>query len=100
MTGIAGQIVSWEVPATVSLVTLRDALTAAGLDPSLASDMQLQHALRRAQRDMREGRVIRQLRREGDSIYFQFTAEHLTSTEATYDKEAHLSHNLITGDVN
>jgi hypothetical protein len=71
----------------------------AQLDEKLAADMLPQNALRRALGDMKDGRVIRQLRREGDSIYFQFTAEHLGKYEAKYDKEAELVLNVVTTTV-
>lgn len=97
--GQLGTIVSWRVPSTVSLGDLRQALVSAGLDPTLAGDMAPRNALRRALRDMKEGRVIRQLRREGDKLWFQFTAEHLSKYEASYDKEAELSLDVSTSDV-
>lgn len=95
--GQLGQVVSWQVPSEVTLSDLRSALSRAGLDAALAGDMLSQNALRRALRDMKAGRVIRQLRREGDVIYFQFTREHLAKFEATYNKEAELSLNVETG---
>lgn len=96
-SGQLGQIVSWQVPKEVSISDLRDALRAADLDPGMAADMAPQNALKRAFAQMKEGRIIRQLRRDGDEIWFQFTAEHLDDKEVTYDKEAELSLDVSTG---
>lgn len=98
-TGQLGTIVSWRVPKEVTIAELRDGLKTAGIDPAMAADMNPQNALKRALREMKEGRVIRQLRREGDLVWFQFTQEHLGKTEVTYNKEAELSLNTETGAV-
>lgn len=87
-TGQLGWVVSWSVPKEVSLSGLRDALRLANLDTELAGDMTTQNALRRALRDMNESRVIRKLRNEGDSVYFQITHEDREETGINYWKEA------------
>lgn len=97
--GQLGTIVSWRVPSMVSLSALRDALVDAELSADLAGDMQTRNALKRGMRDMKQGRVIRQLRVEGELLYFQFTAEHFDELEITYDKEAELTLNLQTGEI-
>lgn len=97
--GQLGTIVTWRVPSSVSLGKLREALTASGLGETLAGDMLPRNALSRALREMKEGRVIRTLRREGDLLYFQFTAEHFDETEITYSKEAELTLNMETGAI-
>lgn len=97
--GQLGWIVSWSVPKEITLEKLRDSLTAAGLDPALALDMRNEHALRRALRDMNDHRVIRKLRREGTSVYFQFTHEYLTEHRAEYVREAELCLDTVTGNI-
>lgn len=97
--GQLGQIVSWEVPSEVSLPKLRSALAKAGLGQELAADMAPRNALSRALREMKAGRVIRKLRVEGDVLWFQFTAEHLSQREVTYNKEAELALNMQTSRV-
>lgn len=97
--GQLGWIVSWKVPAQISLEHLYQALTAAGLDLALAGDMRNEHALRRALRDMNESRVIRKLRREEGHVYFQFTHEFLGEREIHYNREAELCLNTETGVV-
>ncbi len=98
--GQLGTIVSWRVPNQVALDVLRTALRDAGLDETLAGDMRPQNALRRALGEMKAGRVIRKLRRDGDELYFQLTKEHLDSQEITYNKEAEVHLNCDTGAVN
>lgn len=96
-TGQLGHIVSWRVPQEVSLQTLRDALTAAKLDPALAADMEPRNALARALRDMSDGRVIRRLKREGDRLNFQFTREYLETNTYHYDFETTVTLDLPSG---
>jgi len=97
--GQLGTIVSWRVPKEVPIQSLRDALRTAGLDEALAGDMEPRNALRRALRDMKEGRVIRKLRQDGDCLYFQFTREFLDEREIRYAKEAELCLHEPTGVV-
>jgi hypothetical protein len=98
-SGQLGTIVTWRVPSSVSLGKLRQALTDSGLGETLAADMHPRHALSRAFREMKERRIIRPLRREGDLLYFQFTAEYFDESEITYSKEAELTLNLETAAV-
>lgn len=86
--GQLGWIVSWKVPSEVPLSALRDALRTAGMDTDLAGDMSTQNALRRALRDMNESRVIRKLRHDGDTVFFQITHEEKTDTKIEYWREA------------
>lgn len=95
--GQLGTIVSWRVPQEVSYDLLQNALISAGLDPELASELAPAHALRRALREMKQGRVIRKLRREDNLLFFQFTREHLDEREIQYEKEAELSLDVHTG---
>jgi hypothetical protein len=95
-SGQLGTIVTWRVPSSVGLTQLRESLQKTGLGETLAADMHPRHALSRALREMKEGRVIRTLRREGDLLYFQFTTEHFDAAEITYTKEAELTLNLET----
>lgn len=97
--GQLGTIVSWRVPKEVPIQALRDSLRSAGLDEALAGDMEPRNALRRALRDMKEGRVIRKLRQDGDCLYFQFTREFLDEREITYVKETELCLDEPTGAV-
>lgn len=95
--GQLGQIVTWRVPAQVSLADLRAALTAAGLDPDLAGDLHPQHVLSRALRDMRTGRVIAKLQRvDDDHVRFQITRQHVDAAGATYQREALVQLNIHT----
>jgi hypothetical protein len=46
---------------------------------------------------MRHERIIRQFKRDGDSLVFQFTREHLNSLQIEYSREAMLTLDLTTG---
>lgn len=94
-----GVIVSWKAPTEVSFHNLRDAITNAGLDASLARDMLPRHAFSRAATEMSEARIIKKVEESKDRLVFQFTKEYLHSGEWQYAKEAVLSLNKKTGDV-
>ena len=70
-SGQLGCIVSWEVPTTVRLNTLRAALTMAGLDQALAGELAPRHALGRALKHMEGERIIRRLRKTEFGLTFQ-----------------------------
>jgi hypothetical protein len=61
--------------------------------------MKPEQACRRALRDMSESRVIRKLRREGDTVFFQMTHETITESAATYSREAEVALDCTTGKV-
>lgn len=95
--GQLGQIVTWRVPSKVSLDDLRNALTAAALDPDLAGDLHPQHVLSRALRDMKAGRVIAKLQRiDDDHVRFQITRQHVDGAGASYQREAMVQMNINT----
>lgn len=95
--GQLGQIVTWRVPSKVSLDDLRNALTAAALDPDLAGDLHPQHVLSRALRDMKQGRVIAKLQRiDDDHVRFQITRQHVDGAGASYQREAMVQMNINT----
>lgn len=96
-TGQLGTIVSWRVPSNVAFTVLQESLKAAGFDTELATELQPAHVLSRALNEMRKGRVIRKLRREGDNLLFQFTKEYLEAEEIIYEREAELSLEVTTG---
>lgn len=95
--GILGTIITWRVPTNVKFKLLKRGLRKSGLDEGLVRDLAPYHALTRALNDMRKGRVIRKLRREGPEYVFQLTREHLDEKEATYEKEAILRLDASTG---
>jgi len=97
--GQLGTVVSWRVPNEVDVRTLQKAMFLAGIDPALFGDLAPRNALSRAFHDMREGRVIRKLRQDGDFLYFQFTREYLDAHEITYERETELCLNVKTGSV-
>jgi hypothetical protein len=95
--GQLGQIVTWRVPAQVSIDTLRAAITAAGLDSDMAGDLHPQHVLSRALRDMKAGRVIAKLQRiDDDHVRFQITRQHVDAAGASYQREAMVTMNTTT----
>jgi hypothetical protein len=96
-TGTLGTIVSWRVPSNVSFDLLQNSLLEAGFDQELAQELQPAHALSRALRDMRTGRVIRKLRRDDRKLLFQFTREYLDEKEIFYEREAEMSLDIDTG---
>lgn len=98
-SGQLGWVVSWRVPATVPLDTLRKAIKSAGIPADLLGELHNEQALRRALREMSDSRVIRKLRREGDKVYFQVTRETLTASEASYERECEVALDVTTGIV-
>lgn len=95
--GILGTIVTWRVPRQVDLHTLRQSVSDAGIDGELVADMAPRNAVRRALRELRQGRVIRALRQDEDRIYFQLTAEIQGEYEIEYHRECEVACDLETG---
>lgn len=87
LKGNLGEIVSWTSPRHVHINDLRSAMRLAGIDEEMAKDMAPSNAFRRAIHKLEENRVIRQTLNEKDSVYFQFTSEHLSNGEFHYAKE-------------
>lgn len=101
MDGQLGQIVTWKVPAMVTLTALRDALTAANLDEELARDLHPRHIFTRALREMKAGRVICRLQCDDaeNRVSFQLTRQDAGITEVVYDREAQVNMDLHTGTI-
>lgn len=95
-----GRVVSWRVPKTISITNLRLALEAAGFSPDLAIDMSKSHAIKRALRDMSDGRVIKQLIHvDKDSVSFQVTQEIIGEDNVIYTPEAKVTLDTKSGEV-
>jgi hypothetical protein len=97
--GQLGYIVSWRVPAEISVSDLRTALAAAGLPEALACDMALRNALSRALRNMSKNRVIRKLQQHGDLLTFQMNQEQKQGNHIEFPHEADVTLNLQTGEI-
>ena len=98
--GQLGQIVSWRVPTSVSVDTLRAALGAARLDPELAGDLHPRYVLARALRDMKSGRVICRLKQiDENTVSFQLTLQQAGATQVDYKREAVVTLDLHSGVV-
>ena len=98
--GQLGQIVTWRVPAQVTLTDLRAALAAAHLDEELARDLHPRHVFSRALRDMKAGRVICRLQGSTeDHVSFQITRQDAGLTEVVYERDAQVDMDLHTGAV-
>ncbi|MCP4507209.1 MAG: hypothetical protein GY826_12580 [Fuerstiella sp.] len=99
LSGNIGEIVSWTSPKSVSIDDLRDAMIKAAIDTDMAKDMAPSNAFRRAIHKLEDNRVIRQTKNEKESVYFQFTAEHLSGGEFHYSKECEVRLDKKTGRV-
>lgn len=75
------------------------ALEDAGLDPKVSRELLPRHAFARAARKLSEERVIKVFKQDETDITFQFTREHLNSSQWEYRKEAFVVLNKMTGDV-
>lgn len=99
---IHGELVSWEWAesgATFGFSDVRDALTAAGLNPDVARAMLPQNAFARAARKLAERRIIRRVGEDQTTIRFQFTAEELAGDRFEYALETILSLDKTTGAI-
>lgn len=89
-----GHIITWRVPARVSLDSLRAAMSEAGIPEALAGDLHPRHALARALREMAQGqpRIVRRLPADDqDRPRMQLTREYLSGVGLAYERESVLT---------
>jgi hypothetical protein len=73
-TDLLGEIVTWDMQSNeVALTRVLDSLHDAGLGMEWAKDLRVRTAFTRAVKELREGRTIDQVTRDGDIIRFQLT---------------------------
>jgi hypothetical protein len=91
MPAHVGFIVSWKVPESVDVITLRDGLRAAGLDPDLAPDLKPASVVSRASSylaKVRSGTAAKFLSRPVGYALRQITLEQHVGDDLTYTREA------------
>ena len=99
-TQLLGEIITWTCAgATVQYHDLITALTAAGLDTSVARELAPRHAFTRACRKLSDQRIIRPVAEDDATITFQFTAETRHSDRIDYELETMLTLDKKTGTV-
>lgn len=89
-----GHIITWRVPARVSLDSLRAAMTEAGIPEDLAGDLHPRHALARALHELAQGqpRIVRRLPPDQQGRpRMQLTREYLSGVGLEYKRECVLT---------
>ncbi len=98
---LLGEIITWDLDAntTVTYGALEQALKDADLDSKVARELLPRYAFARAARKMTEERIIRCVGEAQGKLAFQFTKEHLDSSDERfhYDFEATLFLEKDTG---
>jgi hypothetical protein len=98
-----GEVVAWELLAKVRVahMDLAAALSAAGVDPSAARDLNTRHAFVRACRQMAQDKIITNVFEDRAEITFQLNVRHTVarSRRADFDSEATVSLDKATGTV-
>jgi hypothetical protein len=97
-----GEIVTWDAnEVDVTYQEVKDALSAAGLDPDIARRVCPSNGLRRAVHKLSEGRIIREVDQDSKSLRMQFTAEARDAEEVrlNYSMEAVVTIDKKTGDI-
>lgn len=94
-----GEIITWNVKAktTHTHTDVVAALSAAGLDVSVAREFLPRNAFARACRKLADERVIDVVKDEAARVVFQFTRKHLDKSEWQYSKEFDVSLDKQTG---
>lgn len=97
---LAGHVITWSAgEGEKTFAFVRATMKDNGLDEGLLRERQAAHAFSRACRKLSEARIIRELRRDKDSIWFQFTKESQEKDRWEYSYEATLKLNKTTGKV-
>lgn len=98
---LLGEIITWTVKPSrqLSLLDLKAALGAAGLDQDVARDLLPRNAFARAARQMAERRIIRRIGEAEAEILFQFTAEQMEIDRFAYAIETVLVLDKVTGEI-
>jgi hypothetical protein len=98
-----GEVVAWELPVKVRVAhpDLAAALSAAGLDPQAARELNRRHAFVRACRQMAQDRIITNVFEDTAEITFQLNVLHTDarSRRADFDFEATVTLCKATGAV-
>lgn len=83
----------------IGYTKVKEALTAAGLDPDAAKEILPKSAFARACRQMEEERQIDVFHEEEGTITFQFTKKELAKTEWKFNKECFLTLDKTSGQI-
>lgn len=95
-----GFIISWNLPAVISLADLRAGLTQAGLDPDLAPDLRPASLVARSASFIAKttsGKDVKKLARKVAHTTRQITREDATTGALTYTREAGIEYDDATG---
>lgn len=95
-----GFIISWNLPAVISLADLRAGLTQAGLDPDLAPDLRPASLVARSASFVAKttsGKDHKKLARKLDHTTRQITREDATPGSLTYTREAGIAYDDAAG---
>lgn len=99
-TRLLGEVITWSCSGlSVPHVALVEALTASGLDPSVARELAPRHAFARACRRLSDRRIIRLVAEDATTLTFQFTAESRADDRFEYVLETLLKLDKQTGAV-
>ena len=97
---LLGEIVLWDIKAKgVPVLQIRDALLAAGLDPSDCPDLHCKDAFKRAMRELKKSRLVDEIEDTGSVISFQITHKEKTSSAVNFLVEDRLMLDASTGVV-
>lgn len=99
---LLGEVVTWDMgSAEVTYFQVKQALINAGLDPEDAKDLRATTCFSRAIKELKKGRVIEKLERNGDVLTFQFSQKHLDeySKVMEYPYEAKVTLDLASGSI-
>lgn len=95
-----GEIVTWDIASgEVSLSELRDAMVANDLPVDAVTEITNDKAFTRACKHLKKERQIDKLKKDGDTIRFQFTAKAKGSDIIDYDYECMIDLDMKSGDV-
>lgn len=85
---IHGWICTWDAVGPHPHPKVVAALSAAGLEPTLARVLSAKSAWLRAARKLSDERVVEQFKQDGDRLFFQFTKAQFEAEGIEYKKEA------------
>ena len=99
-TALLGEVITWTCSGVaVRHLDLLDALSACGLDVSVARELAPRHAFTRACKKLSDQRIIRQVAEDDTHVRFQFTQESRHGDRFEYELETVLALDKKTGAV-
>lgn len=96
---LLGEIVTWNANGPYAYQDVVDALSAAGLDPTVAKQFLPRHAFTRVVRKLANEKAIDVVNETTERVTFQFTAKSMDNDEWKYSKEANVVLHKETGTI-